>query len=292
MIDQARAKERLRQQHTNQAITLAMQGRWEKAARLNRTLLEHFPSDVDAYNRLGKALTELGEYAQAREAYTQALQLNAHNRIASRNLQRLSCLEKSLLSPRGDQRRFAPHLFIQDSGKTAVASLQQLAPKELLARIATGDEVYLQINGRRLVVQDKWDSYIGTIAPRYELRLIKLIEGGNRYSAAVGSVGEDRVKIIIRETYQHPSQKERPSFPPEGAEGSQPPEELYEDNSQIEYALDIDEELTEDGEEIIKVGEKGKVDFILNAGFHEVFAMEEPPTRREDGHWDSQTDQD
>ena len=40
------------------------------------------------------------------------------------------------------------------------------------------------------------------------------MNGGNRYQGAVSSVGEDRLFVFIKETYQHPSQKGRLSFPP------------------------------------------------------------------------------
>src|SRR3979411_2704437 len=84
-------EDRLRQKRTKseQAITLAMKNRWDQAAQVNREILEMFPNEVDAYNRLGKALTELGRYGEARDAYAQAVRLDPLNGIASKNLQRL-----------------------------------------------------------------------------------------------------------------------------------------------------------------------------------------------------------
>ena len=87
-------EDRLRQKRTKseQAITLAMKNRWDQAAQVNREILEMFPNEVDAYNRLGKALTELGRYAEARDAYAQAVKLDPLNGIAAKNLQRLGKL--------------------------------------------------------------------------------------------------------------------------------------------------------------------------------------------------------
>src|SRR5215471_392767 len=51
------------------AIALARESRWEEAAEKNRELLTLYSDDVSGYNRLGKALSELGHYAEAREAY-------------------------------------------------------------------------------------------------------------------------------------------------------------------------------------------------------------------------------
>src|ERR687888_658081 len=84
-------EDRLRQKRTKseQAIALAMKNRWDEAAQVNREILDMFPNEVDAYNRLGKALTELGRYGEARDAYAQAVKLDPLNGIASKNLQRL-----------------------------------------------------------------------------------------------------------------------------------------------------------------------------------------------------------
>jgi Flp pilus assembly protein TadD len=55
-------KARVRQRLSKEAVNLALQGRWEEAEATNRDIIEKFPSDVEAYNRLGRALTELGNF--------------------------------------------------------------------------------------------------------------------------------------------------------------------------------------------------------------------------------------
>ena len=64
-----------RRQLTREAIDLAMRGRWEEAVVANKDIIEIFPTDVSAYNRVGKALAELGRYTEAKEAYTKALEI-------------------------------------------------------------------------------------------------------------------------------------------------------------------------------------------------------------------------
>ena len=54
-------------------IRLAMAGDWKGAAAANSAIVEAFPEDVEAINRLGKALTELGQTKKAVEAYERAL---------------------------------------------------------------------------------------------------------------------------------------------------------------------------------------------------------------------------
>src|SRR5262245_35127802 len=61
------------------AIALARESRWEEAAEKNRELLALYPDDVSGYNRLGKALSELGHYTEAREAYNNALEIDPNN---------------------------------------------------------------------------------------------------------------------------------------------------------------------------------------------------------------------
>ncbi len=69
MVFQAEDRARTRKQGSEAAIQLALRGRWDEAAELNRSIIGAFPTDVEAYNRLGKALTELGRYGEARAAY-------------------------------------------------------------------------------------------------------------------------------------------------------------------------------------------------------------------------------
>ena len=56
------------------------------------------------------------------------------------------------------------------------------------------------------------------VEPKYGQRLIKLMEGGNQYIAAIVSSAEEGVTVIIREVHQDPSQVGRLSFPQKGSE--------------------------------------------------------------------------
>ena len=53
-------------------------------------------------------------------------------------------------------------------------------------------------------------------------RLVRLIKGGNQYTAAIISSTEGVVSVIVREVYQHPSQAGQLSFPPKGVDGLPP----------------------------------------------------------------------
>ena len=204
---------RLKRQHSKQAIALAMQGRWKEAVAVNKSLIENFPSDIDAYNRLGRAYMELGDYAQAREAYKRSLECDPYNVIAKKNLERLSHLGETVPTSDSDTSKVEPQHFIEETGKAGVVNLQHLAPKERLARLVAGDKVFLKITAADLIITDAQGEYIGQVASKYGQRLIRLMKGGNEYTASVISSGENKVTIIIREVYQHPSQADQLSFP-------------------------------------------------------------------------------
>ena len=220
---QEEEKTRLRQRLSKEAVDLAVQGRWKEAEAVNRDIIERFPADVEAYNRLGRALTELGDFARAKEAYLKTLELAPNNAIAKKNLARLASLPEPIATSGSEHhkatllrerfRRVAPEFFTAEMGKTGVVNLVALAPDKVLAKMGVGVQVYLRVKGQHLVVENEGGEYLGEVESRQGLRLIKLIEGGNRYAAATLSYRRDKAQVLIREVYQHPSQVGHPSFP-------------------------------------------------------------------------------
>ena len=237
---------RLKQQRSKEAINLAMQAQWQEAVAVNMEIIESFPDDVDTYNRLGRAYMELGDYAQAREAYSQAVELDPYNAIAKRNLRRLSDVRETD-SVQVETDKVEPQHFIEEIGKAGVVSLYDLAPKEIRARMVAGDKVSLTVEGSGLMVEDSRGEYLGRVDPRPAQRLARLMLGGNRYSAAVVSSTMEMMTVIIRETYQDPSQVGRLSFPPKGLEEVRPyvsdrivkPDSEYEEEAEEESGYTI-----------------------------------------------------
>ncbi len=205
---------RLSRQSNKQAIALAMHGQWREAVAANLSIISNFPNDVNAHNRLGRAYMELGEYSKAREAYRRAIELDPYNVIAKKNLRRLSQLGEALTGLGADSRTAEPHHFIEEVGKAGMVNLYRLAPPEILARMVAGDRVYLKVAGASLTVENGRAEYLGEVELKHAQRLIKLMRGGNRYTAAIISATENAVTVIIREVYQDPSQVGQLSFPP------------------------------------------------------------------------------
>ncbi len=238
---------RLKRQYSKQAIALAMQGRWKEAVAVNKDLIENFPNDIEAYNRLGRAYMELGDYARAKEAYQKSLELDPYNIIAKKNLERLSRLSEAEPASQGLTSRVEPQHFIEETGKAGVVNLENLASGKTLAKLVAGDKLKLKIDGNDLVVTSEEGEYIGCVAPKYARRLIRLMKGGNEYSASVISSSEDRVMVIIREVYQHPSQAGQLSFPSKGVEELR----SYASDRIIRREIEYEEEEEEPGYTII-----------------------------------------
>ena len=221
MVFQTEDRARAKRQHAEQAIQLALQGRWNEAADLNREIIQYFPNDVDALNRLGKSLTELGRYGEARDAYMKALEIDPLNSIAQKNLTRLASLGDQEASPRPASQKLSPQMFIEETGKTGVTVLVR-PNMNIAARMTAGDQVNLQRENGSLVIQSIAGEYVGAIEPKLGQRLIKLMDGGNEYIAAISALGSSEVRLFIRETFQHASQTGKLSFPPTVTETFRP----------------------------------------------------------------------
>ena len=192
-----------------------MENRWEDAIAINESVLKHFPDDLEALNRLGKAFSELGRNAEAVEAFEKALALSPHNGIARKNLDRLARLgdAEGSGSAKAYGTRSAPRVFIEESGKSGLTSLLNLASPQALVKTAPGHAVLLEIENNKLNAKDAAGDPLGRVEPKLASRLIRLINGGNKYEATVTSTGAQDLSIIIRETYKHPSQAGIVSFP-------------------------------------------------------------------------------
>ena len=102
-----------------------------------------------------------------------------------------------------------------------MTSLVNVAPPKALARLTPGDDVNLELVGRRLNVTDEASGEeLGQVESKTASRIKRLMSGGNRYAATIKSVDDREVTIIIREVYKHPSQARIVSFPSRASSGA------------------------------------------------------------------------
>jgi tetratricopeptide (TPR) repeat protein len=218
---------RTKRQLAEQAIAQASAAQWEEAADTNRKLLELGP-DPEAENRLAKALWELGSLGEAREHYQTALALDPTNRIAERNIDRLKMLltaagERTVPAQEGSK---APvGIFVEETGKTGFAYLTDLASPKELAQVNPGDAVEL--------------------VPERS-RLIAFSNGVRKYAAGVTSLGDKDVRLIIRETFQDPSNYGKVSFPTAAKSTDLRP---YTKGTLVREEMELEEDLEDDEED-------------------------------------------
>jgi len=217
-LQQEEDRTRLGRKLGQQAIALAVQGRWEEAVAANRAIVERFPDDVAACNRLGRALIELGRFAEAAEAYQRALEIDPGNSIAMKNIERLKTWASAgHLAPQ-KARRLGKEFFASTVGKTGVVGLTNVSALNRIEEIAAGGVVALRRRGQRVYVEDDEGNLLGELEPKHGARLAKLMQGGNEYSATVLSTDEGGIQVLIREDFQHPNQVGQASFPPTQAD--------------------------------------------------------------------------
>jgi tetratricopeptide (TPR) repeat protein len=200
---------------------------------------------------MGKAYMELGQYEKAFECYQSTLSVNPINTIARRNISRIE-----LLLARGDQQhaedrqprqQVDQRFFITEAGKTMITVLTDVARGPAVDALSPGERVDLHVEGRGIQVIDADGTILGRIEPKVGQRLSELINGGNRYVAAVVQADPRQIRILIRETYQDHSQRGRTSFPGKLADAS-----MYEYLA-MRYDYEADDLLDE--EEPIEVAE-------------------------------------
>jgi Tetratricopeptide repeat len=202
-----------RSQYADDAVQLAIAGKWDEAVKLNKFIIESFGADEETQNRLGKALSELGKLKDAKAAYEVALKLNPMNSIAKRNAARINALlhQKEGLKVGGT--RVDLNLFVEEMGKTVITALEPGPGADICSKVAAGDVAELKVDGDGVAAETSRGVKLGLLEAKLARRLIKFIRGGNRYQAGVMSCDGNTVKLIVRETYQDPRFAGKPSFP-------------------------------------------------------------------------------
>ena len=201
-----------RSQYADDAVQLAIAGKWDDAVKLNKFIIDSFGADEETQNRLGKALSELGKLKDAKSAYEGALKINPMNSIAKKNAARINTLlhQKEGLKVGGT--RVDLNLFVEEMGKTIITNLENSA-SDICSKVAAGDVAELKIEGDGIAAETSRGVRLGLLEAKLARRLIKFMRGGNRYQAGVTSCDGNTVKLIVRETYQDPHFAGKPSFP-------------------------------------------------------------------------------
>lgn len=193
----------------NQAIDIALKGDWAKALEINEILLKEDPNDVEALNRIGLAYTVLGKHDKAKKAYQKVLEIDSLNSIALKNIKKFSKNSKKAAVVIDFK---VNNIFLEETGKTKIVELVNLAQSEVLTTLRTGQSVELAVKRLKIFVTHKDTKYIGVLPDDIGKRLIKFIKGGNKYEAFIRSSSHNSVTVFIRELKRVMRFKDLPSF--------------------------------------------------------------------------------
>lgn len=198
-----------------QAIQTALTGNWNKAITLNQELLKENPQDIETLNRIALAYTALGNPKEAKRFYQEVLQIDNQNPIALKNLKRLAEARKNHAERGPGVPVLAGDIntmFLEETGKTKVIELINVAQPELVAHLMTGELLTLQVKRLKIFVLDGKKQYIGMLPDDIGKRLLKFLKGGNTYQTCVKSLHNHKINVFIKETKRMNRFKNQPSF--------------------------------------------------------------------------------
>ena len=210
---------KLKKDLSHDAVNLALEGEWQRATEVNRAILKLFSDDVEAMNRLAKALIELGSYGEACTVLDKACELAPYNNIAKKHRARLGQLvadaDAGNLGPAKQNKKTAgaPQIFIEESGKSGSTILRNTKGNKAVQGLSASEQVAFSRHKNTVTVRTLDGQLIGQVEPKLGNRLARLMNGGNKYAAAVVKVNDDSVSIIIKETFKHRSLQNVGSFP-------------------------------------------------------------------------------
>lgn len=212
MTTQTKEPSKPKSVYVDEAVRLAVDARWEEAVELNEFIIQSFGADEGSQNRLGKALTELGRLEDAKAAYDASLAINPLNPVARKNASKLESLINAKDILKGGPVKVDLNLFVEEMGKTTTTTLRAAAG-DVCSKVAAGDVAELRVDGDGIEIDTVRGVRVGSLEPKLARRLIKFIQGGNRYQAGITSCDGSTVKVIVREAHQDPKFVGKPSFP-------------------------------------------------------------------------------
>src|SRR5207253_2897893 len=116
----------------DQAVAAALESDWTRASDLNAKILEAAPDDIEARNRMGRALLELGKLDEAKASFAEVLKAEPYNSIAIRGLQRIG----PLIEPSRSGHRYVAAIVSNDQQNARVAIREVLQSGENSSRIS------------------------------------------------------------------------------------------------------------------------------------------------------------
>ncbi|MDP3733521.1 MAG: tetratricopeptide repeat protein, partial [Candidatus Daviesbacteria bacterium] len=197
----------------HQAISAALEARWDDALKLNKKIIKLDPQNVDGLARLGRAYMEMGRFNLAKKYYNEALKTDPYNPIASKNLKIIKSFKSNSQPKIGNgHSKLSSSLFLQEPGKSKIVNLLKVAEPQKLLQAYCGMQVGVTVKNRKITVVDGEGTYLGVLPDDICHHLMRLLRGGNKYEFFIKSVRVNSLSLLIRETFRSRRFKNQPSF--------------------------------------------------------------------------------
>lgn len=193
------------------AIAAALRQDWKEAIRINMLLIKENKTDVDALNRLGFAFLMSGQFTQAKKSFENVLKLDTYNQIALKNIRKLTGLKRKDLA-KSSSYAISPLLFLEEPGKTKIVVCVNPAPNHILSALSAGCEVILKAKNHCVEIRTDTNMYLAALPDDLSFKLLKLIDGGNRYQVIIKSIGKNTLTVLLREQVRGKRFSNMPSF--------------------------------------------------------------------------------
>ncbi len=193
------------------AINASLKGNWKEAIRINNEILDKNEHSLEALNRLGYAYLKLGKLTSAKTTFQKVLALDPYNQIALKNSKLAGVIKKKDM-PIDSGATLSPMQFLEDPGKTKIASCVNLAPNEILSFLSPGQEIYLKAKNHAVELRNSENTYLAALPDDISFKLIKLLEAGNTYQVIVKGVNKNSFVVLLRELTRGKRFANQPSF--------------------------------------------------------------------------------
>lgn len=195
------------QQLQKKAIEHAKNGDWQTASEINQQILEQFPNDTSALNRLGFCFLQLNKKQNAQETYQKVLDIEKMNPIAKKYL---GLIKQNVKISRQQSSVFDD--FVEEPRRTKIVGLDRLADHKVLSKLSVASVCTLKTKGRYVSVLNDEGEYIGSLPEDISFHLATLLKTGNEYACLIRSVSKQECVVFIKEKKVAPENKHIPSF--------------------------------------------------------------------------------
>ncbi|MEK7581256.1 MAG: tetratricopeptide repeat protein [Patescibacteria group bacterium] len=206
------------------AIEAALSSDWIEATKINQKILTLSSDNVEALNRLAKALMCAGEIEKAQKTYKKVLEVDPYNIIARKNIEKISKLTngattisnkasgQTIKNMNSNGHVNLSTVFLFEPGKTKTINLLNLASPPILAALNCGDTLQIVPKKHAISIATQEGIYLGALPDDTSHKMIVYIQGGNKYEAFVKSATTKSLTIFIREVERSAKFATQPSF--------------------------------------------------------------------------------